>query len=308
MLADGPSVYYRLGDTSAAVMADSSGNGANGVYNAGNVTLGASGPLAGDPGLAVSSAGQYVGFSRPGSLPLYSHARTVEAWMKTTTSGERYLAGWGVQATGEAFDVGTDANHVYVEGYSDTASFTSATTLDDGNWHFVVVSTNGTTASAYVDGVSLGTQTFPSPLNTISSGELVIGGETNQTDGIAGTLAQLAIYPTALTAAQVQAQFAAANYLPTAPGAPAATAGVNRASVSWTAASAANAPVEGYLVTALKGGVKQEAVSVAAARTAPWSAGYRAGRRTRSRSRRSTATGTGPRHHDRGHPHRAGDV
>ena len=117
-----------------------------------------------------------------------------------------------MEATGEGFDVEPTPSHVYVEGGSRHGlTFTSATTLDDGNWHFVVVSTNGTTASAYVDGVSLGTQTFPSPLNTISSGELVIGGETNQTDGIAGTLAQLAIYPTALTAAQVQAQYQASG-------------------------------------------------------------------------------------------------
>jgi hypothetical protein len=211
VLGDGPSVYYRLGDSTAGLMADSSGHGANGVYDTGQISLGTPGAINSDPDTAVTGQGQYVGSSSSAGVPLFNEPRTVEAWINTTDGGEHYIAGWGVQSTTEAFNVATDASDIYVQGYNDDLPFATTTNLADGNWHYVVVTSNGITATAYVDGTSLGTQAFPTPLDTVSSGTLVVGGYTNETNGVNGGQDELAIYPSALTAAQVHAHYTASG-------------------------------------------------------------------------------------------------
>src|SRR6202041_580352 len=103
------------------------------------------------------------------SLPLYNSARTLEGWFNTTSTGTDWLAGYGVQSTSEGFGVGVQPNDVYITGYSDDLVFTSPKLLNDGNWHFVVVTSTGSSATVYVDGVSLGTQNFGQTLNTVAS-------------------------------------------------------------------------------------------------------------------------------------------
>jgi hypothetical protein len=205
VLADAPAVFYRLGDSVAGLMADSSGHSANGVYRAG-VTFGASGPITGDPETAVSASGQEIGLANPASLPLFNQPRTVEGWVKHTDGGEYAIAGWGKQNGARAFEVSTAGRDVYARAWSDDLTFTTTTNLADGNWHFIAVTSNGTSATAYVDGVSLGTQTFPTPLDTVSSHELDIGSFQGAAN-FNGTLADVAIFPSMLSAAQIQAHY-----------------------------------------------------------------------------------------------------
>lgn len=99
----------------------------------------------------------------------YSQPMTVAAWVKTSSasSGEilstyNYTGGgnygWqcAITATGKAIldvrdSVGTDYQA------------TGATSINDGNWHYVVCLWNGTTGSVYIDGNSTadGTGTMP---------------------------------------------------------------------------------------------------------------------------------------------------
>jgi hypothetical protein len=264
VLSSSPSVFYRLADTGRTAMADSSGNGALGAYTA-QPTLGVTGPLASDPATAIASTGNGPAASGNPSLPLYATPRTMEGWINTTTSGNEYLAGYGVQSTAEGFTVIIQPDDVYVEGYNDDLTFTSPAALEDGNWHFVVVTTTGTSATVYVDGVSLGTQNFASPLDTLASPQgLQIGAGVQGCCGyFSGDLADVAVFPSALTAAQVTAQFAASGLSrPPAPSSPAATPGANQATVSWTAPSGADPAVTGYLVTAFQGTTAVNSVSV----------------------------------------------
>ena len=211
VLADNPSVYYRLGDTASGLMADSSGRRSNGAYNPGtNDTLAQPGALTGDSNTSVASAGQDVGTAEA-NLPLYNSARTFEGWIKSTNTGTQYLAGWGTTLTAEGFDVGVGPNSVYVQGYSDDLTFPSTTALDDGTWHFVTVTYNGTIATAYVDGTSLGAQSFAQALNTPPGTNLFVGSFINGFSGVIGDVDEFAVFPTALSAAQIQAQFTAAG-------------------------------------------------------------------------------------------------
>jgi hypothetical protein len=209
-LSDGPSAYYRLGDTALGLMADSSGHGFNGSYNPGTneVSLGQPGALTGDPDTSALGNGQYIGASRA-TAPLYNSARTVEGWIKTTSGSTQYLAGWGVAGTANAFDVYLGPSSVSVDDYSQTLTFSSPASLDNGSWHFVVATYDGANLTVYVDGTSLGSQVFTQPLNTLPGGSLVVGGYYNGGGGVSGDLDEFAVFPTALTASQVQAQFTA---------------------------------------------------------------------------------------------------
>jgi hypothetical protein len=206
VLGDHPSVFYRLDDGSTSAMADSSGHGATGSYDAPNVTLGQAGPLASDPATSVATNGNFAGQGFP-TLPLYSDSRTLEGWINTTSTGFGNIAGYGTQSNTEAFAVGLQPNQVYVSGYNDSLGFTSPVTLDDGNWHFIVVTTNRTSATVYVDGNAVGTQNLGTALDTLPSSSGFIVGAAPWGQGFAGDLADVAVFPSALSAAQVSAQY-----------------------------------------------------------------------------------------------------
>jgi hypothetical protein len=213
VLADQPSVFYRLGDGNQNAMADSSGNAANGLYLGSNDTFGTAGAIIGDPATSVTGSGGAIGTRPNAALPAYGSPRTIEGWVQTSSANTQYLGGWGAQLADDGFDVGFGPNDVTVEGYTDNLTFASPTvTLDDGHWHFVVVTSTGTTATAYVDGSSLGTQTFAQPLGTAPGSTFYVGSGIWGFNGVIGNLDDVAVFPTALAATRIQAQYAAAGY------------------------------------------------------------------------------------------------
>ncbi|MCA1683740.1 MAG: fibronectin type III domain-containing protein, partial [Actinobacteria bacterium] len=173
VLADAPAAYYRLGEGSGKTAADSSGKGANGLY--GQATLGTPGAVLGDPDSAVVANASCCVLSSSPTLPVNNTARSVEAWIKPSDGYFRYIAGWGTAATDRSFSVGADANQIGVSAYYDDRYFATPSPLTDGAWHHVVVTYNGTTLTAYLDGASLGTRTFASSLTTLSPSGLRVG-------------------------------------------------------------------------------------------------------------------------------------
>ena len=107
-----------------------------------------------------------------------------------------------------------------------TETIETPNTYNDGQWHYVVATYDGTNMALYVDGELTGTATSSSAQPY--TGYWRIGGDnlngwnldpwgsnsqgTTQPAGyyFNGTIADVAVYPTALTAAQVQTHFAAA--------------------------------------------------------------------------------------------------
>ena len=65
VLSQGPAAYYRLGDSTDALLADSSGHGVNGSYNPAGVTLGQPGALPGDADTAALTETATTGSGRP---------------------------------------------------------------------------------------------------------------------------------------------------------------------------------------------------------------------------------------------------
>jgi hypothetical protein len=123
--------------------------------------------------------------------------------------------------------VATEPTAVIVSGFGDDLSFTSSAALNNGAWHFIVVTTSGTSATVYVDGTSLGSQNFPATLDTLPTAQgLEVGaGPQGCCGSFSGSLADIAVFPSALTAGQVSAEYTAsgdtAGSLPSPPRKPA---------------------------------------------------------------------------------------
>ena len=171
VLDAGPSVYWRLGEGSGGTAVDSV-LANEGVYNAAysNVALGQPGPL---PGSTATSGG-FNGTSSYLQLPasLASNASylagsylTVSLWFKTT-NGSEPLFGWSNSAISAGTTPGNYVPALYVgsdgklEGQfwgGSTSPIASASSVADGKWHYVVLTSAGNTLSMYLDGALVGT-------------------------------------------------------------------------------------------------------------------------------------------------------
>jgi hypothetical protein len=237
VLGNHPSLFYRLGDSTPEAMTDSSGNSppsagdsAPGYYDyAGNAPYGypivnlnqRPGALLSDPNApAVTDVGTSSEFSGIGTggqtAPSGASPRTAEVWMKTSQASfsPACLVGWGSSATDDAFDVCISAsNQIVVSGFRDDHDFTTPYAVNDGTWHLVTVTSNGSNITVYLDGVSIGSGSFNSALNTTPGYPVMVGTDTTNADGSIGfTLDDLAIYPSVLSKVQVEADYTAAGY------------------------------------------------------------------------------------------------
>ncbi len=227
VLNDSPSFLWPLND-SGSTAADATTNGFNGTYESGT-TQGVAGPFSGST--ATSFDGQ-SGLVTANSSVSGPNAFSIEGWFKTTTNAGGKLIGFGDQPTG--FSSNYD-RHIYmmndgqiVFGLWNNATETieSPDVYNDGQWHYVVATldpTNGMTL--YIDGQLIGTNT-----NTVAqpySGYWRVGGDnlngwnldpwgsnsqgTTQPHSyyFGGTIADVAVYPVALSPAQIGAHYAA---------------------------------------------------------------------------------------------------
>jgi hypothetical protein len=220
VLADGASQLWRYDELSDVLVADSSGSGRSGV-------------LSGRAGFQVSPAAIPQDTSRAMSLAgmeslVVSSLRspgpttwTEETWFQTTTTTGGVILGFGEKQT--ILDVHGD-RQVFMgdngqvsfgvsvdDGYS--AVITSARSYNDGLWHHVAATHDGTGMTLFLDGtrVSHGTETRVRP----QDGYWRVGGDDNENfqngptdDYFTGTVDETAIYPTALTASQVLSHYA----------------------------------------------------------------------------------------------------
>ncbi|BCY27617.1 hypothetical protein KK2020170_04850 [Flavobacterium okayamense] len=89
-------------------------------------------------------------------LPFGNSARTVEAWVKTSTSNVGTIVNYGNQSTNQRFGVLLDGSgRVLVIG--EFNDYTTTTSINDNNWHHVAVTFDGNLLTVYVDGVNVGT-------------------------------------------------------------------------------------------------------------------------------------------------------
>jgi hypothetical protein len=202
-----------LAITSSPPAATDSKGSNNGTYTNG-VMLGAAGALFGDTNGAARFDGveDHVRVASPSGFPVGASARSVELWFKTTTSSVRQaLFHYGSQASGQEFGLFTDGStklYTWIYGVGNDATWNTASSITDGNWHHVVVTYSGTALLVYVDGSALGSPQSVALNTVINSYGFVVGttlapGDGN--DGLAfrGSIDEVAIYSSALSASTI---------------------------------------------------------------------------------------------------------
>lgn len=155
--------------------------------------------------------GQYL-TGADANLPFNNSPRTLEAWIRTTASGSMsVVAGYGdFSAPGKWFGLQVSADgKAYFCGYA--ADLIGSKTVNDGNWHKVDVTYDGSRVSIYIDNVldvsSLATTAgFESNIFTnlaTAQGDLRVGRAFGNFQFV-GDIKGLAIYDKALTESEIK--------------------------------------------------------------------------------------------------------
>ncbi|MCY0944843.1 DNRLRE domain-containing protein [Streptomyces antarcticus] len=219
--ADGAQQFWRYDESVPPFAADSSVSG-----NQAGVHL--NGPaLRQTPG-AVTGASTAIGFDGT-NTQVYGDKRqnvgstyTVETWFRTNTTRGGKLVGFGnnQDRTSSQYDkhvyMTNDGRLVFGVYTGATRTVTTSAAYNDNTWHHVVATQGPVGMTLYVDGVQKGTLNVTTHENF--SGYWHAGGDNlggwpdrPTSDFWAGRLDETAVYPTVLSAAQVQNHFTLAS-------------------------------------------------------------------------------------------------
>ncbi len=229
--ADHPDEYYRLDESTGATSAYDS-IGFNDLSEGTGVAHGAAGAMTNESDTASTFDGTANGLAVSRTAIPGPNTFTTEEWIKTTTTGGGKIIGFGGSNTGDSGSYDRhvymdNAGHIYFGVYTgNTQTVSSANTYNDGAWHLITASMSSAGMRLSIDGKVVGARsdtTTGQPYNGYwRVGGDNIGGWPGQPSSnyFAGTIDDVAIYPTALTAQQVAAHYQAsgrANPLPQAP-------------------------------------------------------------------------------------------
>lgn len=138
-------------------------------------------------------------------------SRTMEAWINTstTTASQHVIADYGYFGTssadnGKRFTMNLNPSHqlrIEVRGWGLDAT----TALNDGNWHHVAVSYDGTTFRLIVDGVEEANGTSSVTVNTTLVTDLVIGNRIDGAKPFEGTIDEFRFWDIDRSVAEISA-------------------------------------------------------------------------------------------------------
>jgi PKD repeat protein len=230
VLNDGAGQFWRLGEATGTAALDSAGFTDAPIAS---VTRGAAGAVVNDGDAATTFAGtqaSQMGTSVPVQGP---HLFTAEAWFNTSTSVGGKIVGFGNQPLIDSTSYDrqiymSSAGRLYFGVNNGSArTVNSAASYNDGKWHHVVGTLGSNGMRLYVDGVQVG---FNAAVTSAQNyqGYWRIGGDQTRnwsnapsSNYFAGSIDEVAIYPVALSAAQVANHYqvamgTAANQAPAA--------------------------------------------------------------------------------------------
>lgn len=219
VLADRPSAYWRLGETSGTTAVDATGNGHAATY-AGSYTLAQPGAISSDAGYSTT----FDGSSAYVSAPTFSISPTVtvEAWIYASTYNQ---SGFIVvkNPANENWELFVSNNTIYwrTGGTNCAGSGTTDLTTPAPSvymWHHVVAVESGALGKIYIDGLqvassssmaAIGNSTYPIEIGRFGS---YAGCTANYY--FSGQIAEVAIYPTALASSRILAHYQASRLAP----------------------------------------------------------------------------------------------
>ncbi len=229
VLADAADDYWRLGEP-AGDFVDWAG-GLDLAVGAG-VTRNEAGAVADDANAAAAFAGSSTGLAATKSATPGPATFSVEAWFKTTSTRGGKIVGFGSAASGDSSNYDrhlylNNNGQVYFGVYTSSAATVNSTaTYRDGQWHHAVGTLDGTGMKLFVDGVRVAARadaTTPQAYDgfwRIGGDNLSSWSSRPTSKYFAGTIDDVAVYPTALTTAQIRAHYAASGRTATVPARP----------------------------------------------------------------------------------------
>jgi len=221
VVADGPDLFWRLDDaTGSTTAADSAGNDNTGSFS-GGTTRGVASPVTGatGQGAALDGVDGLVSSDRQVDNP---RIFSTELWFSTTSTSGGKLIGFGDAKTGLSNNYDrhvwmTNAGELVFGTYTGQLNtITSAAGYNDGRWHQVVATLSGDGMALYVDGARVGTN--PTTSAQGYTGYWRVGGDHvwfgANSEYIAATVDEVAVYPAALSADRVLAHYRASSVAP----------------------------------------------------------------------------------------------
>ncbi|MGY1805394.1 PKD domain-containing protein [Blastococcus sp. SYSU D00922] len=219
VLADGAAHYWRLGEPSGTGYDLA---GADDLVVRSGVTRGSDGAIQGDVDKAATFNGSQSGSASTENLTPGPNVFTLEAWFKTTSTSGGKIVGFGNQQAGN--NSSNYDRHVFMDEsgrlvfgvWTGQASVvTSNPGYNNGQWHHVVASLSPAGEALYIDGALVQAR------NDITAGQPYdgywrIGGDSSWAGApyFAGVIDDVAVYPAALSAAQVQQHFTLGSNVP----------------------------------------------------------------------------------------------
>ena len=209
--AQGPVGYWRLGESSASQpAADQTSLADNGAYSTGqSSTVGVPGAIgATNTAMTVPTSGLAMEVPYEPYGHYDSSTATLEGWAATSATAPGNLieqggtnARWGL-LTGSG---GVAAAYIRI-GSTDYA-LTSSVVVNDGQWHFLALTYDGSTARLWVDGADVADASHSGRLAACPSCALDVGNPYNCTGCAAAPTAfdEVALFNRALTGAQIRA-------------------------------------------------------------------------------------------------------
>lgn len=210
--ADGASGMWRLNELTGTVAADSSGNSLDGTY-INSPTLGASGAISRDPNTAVSFDGALSQYISVPDAALLDPGNTfsLECWtMPTAFASFQNILTKGVG--GYQFGILSSSPGVFFLAKQGIDFIVQSTApVVAGVWsHIMAVKSGASFSKLYLNGVDV-SGTVSDLTIVATTDDLNMARSTAGNNYFTGSLDEIAIYPTALTGAQVLAHYISGN-------------------------------------------------------------------------------------------------
>ena len=244
VLGNGPSLYWRMTETSGSVANDSTSNGNTGRY-VGSYTLGHPGPVSGDTAVALGTTGAvesgYDPFKQGSSI-------TVEGWANASnapSSATLFASDLAPSNTNPwlYFDSPGQIGFYPENGSEVTWSYTWPV----GQWVMWDLTYNDSThvADLFIDGQDEGTRTASQGYAS-TTGNFELGAGAGASCFFPGSMGEVSVYNKILSASQIAADYAAATGIGSGSG---AQMGVKY----WTGNLSSYNPFAGTAVSAFGG-------------------------------------------------------
>lgn len=222
VLADAPSMYWHLGELGAVPIADASGFNRSGTFRAG-LSFGQPDALVNGTDTAIISGTSGIGYSNQQAQAANLTTYSLEAWVKTSSFNggkviglENVQVGWGTTYDRQIYMTNNGRLAYGIRSGGVNQVITSTASYNNNVFHQVVATQGPSGMALYVDGALVGTNATVTP--DAATGYWRVGGgnltgwlNVPASSALLGTFDEVAVYPTALSAAQVANHFAAAS-------------------------------------------------------------------------------------------------